>query len=863
MAGTSKALQLIFSIGGAQESSFNSTINSVQNGFRKMTAEQREQIKKMNYASKEYANSLKSLKTATSDMSSAWGSLGNSIISPLKTIASVGAIVSATLYGVAMKTATWGDAAFKTAKIVGMTTQAYSEMQYAGELSGLSAGDFASAMTKLNKTMVLAMRGNNEAVLTFRRVGRAVRGANNEMVGTEEMLMSVSDQIRAMTDRGVDDIHKISLATAVFGRSGAQMLPFLELGREGVQKLREEAVALGITFDDITGAEAEKFNDSLSKLKASFRGVITAIGNELIPVFTQVNGTISAWVMSNRDIISSKAKGMVEYFKANWVNIKEGVEGVFRAIATIAKIINGVVEKMGGWEEAVKTIVKIWAGLQILKIVGNLSMAIGATVKWGSAVSKVVRAFVLLGKSGGWLAASFKIPVLGWIIKSVVWLGKGIGALASGITATGAVIAVAIGALVGFFVYMEVKLKTFSKFFKNEWAKILEGFRGGFFKGIFTLLIRLVTLVPRLLIAIIKDFWSAVKLLWDEKWFKKMVRGIADFFWWLGGVIADVLIKINLGLRSLFRGGFWSGVGKIFLGLGNLILNAILLPFKLLRKVVTGFFGAMFDLAKEVFISIFGEEIYGRVRDFIKGLLSGVVDWIKGAGSSVKNAVMSVIDGIGGLYNKGKEWISAFFSGIFDFIKGIGNKLKDAVVSVLPEWAKRAMGIEESPVAQATGAVSQSATQTRNVINNAVPNISPIIPSNSSLSATSTARGGTGSSTVLPPSANMLPHNIPRMAFGGIVNKPTLAMVGESGAEAVIPLNKPSRANEILQQLLPTTNNTESSSFVFSPTVHITTSGENAREVKSTVENSLKDLKGQFEKWIQEREHRQRRVAMV
>jgi hypothetical protein len=32
--------------------------------------------------------------------------------------------------------------------------------------------------------------------------------------------------------------------------------------------------------------------------------------------------------------------------------------------------------------------------------------------------------------------------------------------------------------------------------------------------------------------------------------------------------------------------------------------------------------------------------------------------------------------------------------------------------------------------------------------------------------------------------------NVPKMAQGGIVNRPTLAMIGEKGPEAVIPLNK-------------------------------------------------------------------------
>ena len=44
--------------------------------------------------------------------------------------------------------------------------------------------------------------------------------------------------------------------------------------------------------------------------------------------------------------------------------------------------------------------------------------------------------------------------------------------------------------------------------------------------------------------------------------------------------------------------------------------------------------------------------------------------------------------------------------------------------------------------------------------------------------------GGTGSAGLIPST------EIPRMASGGIVSSATLALIGESGAEAVIPLDK-------------------------------------------------------------------------
>jgi len=53
----------------------------------------------------------------------------------------------------------------------------------------------------------------------------------------------------------------------------------------------------------------------------------------------------------------------------------------------------------------------------------------------------------------------------------------------------------------------------------------------------------------------------------------------------------------------------------------------------------------------------------------------------------------------------------------------------------------------------------------------------------------------------------------------GIVTRPTLAMIGEDGAEAVVSLTKPSRANQIMNQI--TNNRSNGGSYVFSPTINV------------------------------------------
>lgn len=60
--------------------------------------------------------------------------------------------------------------------------------------------------------------------------------------------------------------------------------------------------------------------------------------------------------------------------------------------------------------------------------------------------------------------------------------------------------------------------------------------------------------------------------------------------------------------------------------------------------------------------------------------------------------------------------------------------------------------------------------------------------------------------------------NIPRLANGGIVNKPTIALIGESGPEAIVPLSK-GRGQGF-----------GGGNFTFSPTINITGGGDDPRE---------------------------------
>jgi hypothetical protein len=85
-------------------------------------------------------------------------------------------------------------------------------------------------------------------------------------------------------ERMPDGVQKTNLAVEMFGRSGLNMIPMLNQGRDGITELMAEAERLGVVIDGRTAKAAEEFNDQLTKLRAGGRGLIQDVVGPLLPM---------------------------------------------------------------------------------------------------------------------------------------------------------------------------------------------------------------------------------------------------------------------------------------------------------------------------------------------------------------------------------------------------------------------------------------------------------------------------------------------------------------------------------------------------------------------------------------------------
>lgn len=190
--------------------------------------------------------------------------------------------LSTSLFAVAKTTSSVGDQFQKMAQRVGVSSQALSELSFAADLSGASIESVETGLRLLSKRMLDANQGLAEAKRTFAALDIEVTDVSGNLRSADAVFM---DAVNAINQLG-SETEKTALAQELFGRSGTQLLPLIKSGSSGIAEMRAEAEQLGITFNDLEANQSAAFEDALTRLSASMKGLKNAIGKELIPVLT-------------------------------------------------------------------------------------------------------------------------------------------------------------------------------------------------------------------------------------------------------------------------------------------------------------------------------------------------------------------------------------------------------------------------------------------------------------------------------------------------------------------------------------------------------------------------------------------------
>ena len=183
----------------------------------------------------------------------------------------------------------------KAAQKVGIGTEVLSGLAYAADLSGVSFEALTGSLAKFNRQIVEAASGSKAQAEAFASVGVSL--ADLQSKSPEELLLQVSDAFANTADGAI----KTAAAIAIFGKSGAELIPFLNEGRAGIKELTDEAGKLGIVINGETAKAAEEFNDNLSRLQTAAKGLTVAVASELLPALVDVTNGFVDFIKSASD----------------------------------------------------------------------------------------------------------------------------------------------------------------------------------------------------------------------------------------------------------------------------------------------------------------------------------------------------------------------------------------------------------------------------------------------------------------------------------------------------------------------------------------------------------------------------------
>ena len=165
------------------------------------------------------------------------------------------------------------------AQTLGTTTERLSALKYAADIEGVFE-PLQAGMTKLAKASEDFREGSEGAIESFGKL----KIDPSSFKDTSELFTVVADKLSKMEDGA----RKTAIAQELLGRSGAQLLPLINQGADGLSRYADEAQRFGLIVSEDVAAAAGEYNDNLSRISAAGKGLSVTLGNALLPALSEI-----------------------------------------------------------------------------------------------------------------------------------------------------------------------------------------------------------------------------------------------------------------------------------------------------------------------------------------------------------------------------------------------------------------------------------------------------------------------------------------------------------------------------------------------------------------------------------------------
>lgn len=186
----------------------------------------------------------------------------------------------------------------KNSTKLGISTDAYQEMDYWASQNGISSGNMEKAIGRLNQRIGAAKDGNEKYSGALEKLGVSMDDVRDGTVSTEDAMTQSIQALSEMTN----EQDKAALASELFGtKLGRELMPALQDGSLSIEDAKKAAEELGIVIGEDTINAGVEFQDNLTDMTAALKGVGNNIMAGLIPIFN----ALTNWILENMPTIQA------------------------------------------------------------------------------------------------------------------------------------------------------------------------------------------------------------------------------------------------------------------------------------------------------------------------------------------------------------------------------------------------------------------------------------------------------------------------------------------------------------------------------------------------------------------------------
>jgi len=219
--------------------------------------------------------------------------------------------ISSAIQSAVKTTADYGDEMLAASQKTGISVAKLGELRFAAEQGNASFSDLSGGLRILGRNLDAANQGSNKQIAAFARLGIATKDVHGNTRPLNDVFLDLADRFQSLPDGA----EKSAAGMALLGRNADSLIPTLNEGSEGLNKMGERARFFGAVMSDEAAVAGDQFNDALGELTLAGKGLAFAIGEHLLPpltrmitAFAEAVAVVTNWIKRNPELIQSIVK---------------------------------------------------------------------------------------------------------------------------------------------------------------------------------------------------------------------------------------------------------------------------------------------------------------------------------------------------------------------------------------------------------------------------------------------------------------------------------------------------------------------------------------------------------------------------